>query len=320
MFLKRIKFSNLILVLSILLLIELVSSVVIKSNTNLVKFQKWNLDPAIGYVNEPGEHHLIDIGNDIFRTILEDGSRKTGKDNHFSSEILFLGDSFTIGLGLSDNETFTWKLQDKLSNTRIKNFGVGGYGTCQALLMLKRVLAQGSPNNINVVYGFSDFHAFRNVRNRVTEFELAKFSPDYREVIPFCSFDDSGNLNVSELKKFNPILIKASKSVIIDSLYKLYLLIFKKENQDKWKLTFDLIKVMKKEVESRGGKFYVFLQQVEPENMDMIKSSFSGLGVEVIDGNIPATQQDMHFYEGHPNKKANQFWADLLLEYFSRPE
>jgi hypothetical protein len=51
--------------------------------------------------------------------------------------ILVLGDSFTFGEEVSDDETFPHYLESALPNTEVVNFGVQGYGHDQMLLCLK---------------------------------------------------------------------------------------------------------------------------------------------------------------------------------------
>jgi hypothetical protein len=43
---------------------------------------------------------------------------------------LILGDSFTFGDEVSDNETYSYYLQQMLPHTEVINMGVHGYGHC----------------------------------------------------------------------------------------------------------------------------------------------------------------------------------------------
>ena len=94
-----------------------------------------------------------------------DGSRTTQNEGSAApsnfSKIVFVGDSFTFGEGLDDQETLPWRLQELLPDRRVVNHGVGGYGTCQAMLRVSQLKDSLSPGDI-VVYGFSFFHEERN--------------------------------------------------------------------------------------------------------------------------------------------------------------
>ena len=70
-------------------------------------------------------------------TILKDGSRFSGKISGDSEvDVLFIGGSFTQGWAVDDQETFPWFFQKKIPNLKVKNYGVGGYGTYQSFLLL----------------------------------------------------------------------------------------------------------------------------------------------------------------------------------------
>jgi hypothetical protein len=53
------------------------------------------------------------------------------------ARILILGDSFTFGGEVSDNETYPFYLQQMVPNCEAINFGVYGYGHDQMLVYLK---------------------------------------------------------------------------------------------------------------------------------------------------------------------------------------
>jgi len=77
---------------------------------------------------------------DALTTINKDGYRiPTAKDNN--PDVVFIGDSFTYGQGLSDNDTFVMKYctQAKLS---CMNLGVPGYGTIDAVERLEVFLTE----------------------------------------------------------------------------------------------------------------------------------------------------------------------------------
>ena len=77
---------------------------------------------------------------DALTTINKDGYRiPTAKDNN--PDVVFIGDSFTYGQGLSDNDTFVMKYctQAKLS---CMNLGVPGYGTIDAVERLEIFLTE----------------------------------------------------------------------------------------------------------------------------------------------------------------------------------
>lgn len=74
--------------------------------------------------------------------------------------IFFLGDSLTLGWGVSEKETFSRRLEEKLSETcghlKIFNFGHGNYNLVRSVRLLKKVLLHMKPHGIFVYYFIND--------------------------------------------------------------------------------------------------------------------------------------------------------------------
>ena len=104
------------------------------------------------------------------------------RDREFSVEkpnstfrIIFLGDSFTFGIGIESNETFPKLLENKLNEVKngksyeVMNFGVPGYNTLDEIQFFKDVGLKYNPNM--VVVGFIDNDIDDNVEmwQRISE-------------------------------------------------------------------------------------------------------------------------------------------------------
>jgi hypothetical protein len=75
--------------------------------------------------------------------------------------ILILGDSFTFGDQVSDNETYSHYLQEMLPNTEVINMGVHGYGHDQMLILFKEEGVKYQPDI--VILGFLPLDMSRNL-------------------------------------------------------------------------------------------------------------------------------------------------------------
>jgi hypothetical protein len=75
--------------------------------------------------------------------------------------ILVLGDSFTFGTDVSDDETYSHDLESALPNTEVLNLGVQGYGQDQMLLYLKEEGVKYRPEI--VILGFAYMDTNRNL-------------------------------------------------------------------------------------------------------------------------------------------------------------
>jgi lysophospholipase L1-like esterase len=81
--------------------------------------------------------------------------------NPSKTRILVLGDSFTFGEEVSDNETYPCNLQQLLPNTEIINFGMRGYGHDQMLIYLQEEGIKYEPDV--VILGFLTPDTTRNM-------------------------------------------------------------------------------------------------------------------------------------------------------------
>ena len=103
-------------------------------------------DKALGWKIRPnwqGKHSHKDF--DVNYNINRDGYRLAPNlESNTTKTVLVAGDSFTFGIGVNDNQTFT-NLLNKESKTEDKglnfiNLGVPGYSTDQELLLLQKEL------------------------------------------------------------------------------------------------------------------------------------------------------------------------------------
>jgi hypothetical protein len=104
-------------------------------------------DKELGWIPKEGDYQRNVWNTRV--TILKDGVRSNGNNKQIESGeiILAVGDSFTFGDQVSDDETWPARLE-KLSNTRVINGGVFGYGVDQSYLRMQALAAKYKPNII----------------------------------------------------------------------------------------------------------------------------------------------------------------------------
>lgn len=158
---KKIFFLNIIILLIFFLFIEFCVRVylVVKNNNTLsflknppsIKIDKYRnileYSPVLGFVPKKNIQLKVDLeywDNSIL-TINELGFRKGIENNiNMNDPILIAGDSFVFGNQVNDFETWPAFLQKKDYN--IFNLGVGGFGTAQSLLRIKKFIKNNSIN------------------------------------------------------------------------------------------------------------------------------------------------------------------------------
>jgi len=110
--------------------------------------------------------------------------------------IVLVGDSFTFGLGVANDETWGAELERRLADTEVLNLGVNGYGTDQQFLYWKREGARYAPDVVLLGIYVPDFH-----RNTLSVRELPK--PRF--------FVDTGELSLSPTPLATPREVLAQR-------------------------------------------------------------------------------------------------------------
>ena len=123
-------------------------------------------DPELGWVNVPNTHITDMYGPGRSVTINGQGFRSTA---YFSAAVppgkvraVCVGDSFTFGFGVDDEQTWCRRLETLDARLETVNMGQGGYGIDQAYLWYKRDGGQIEHNL--VLFGFinTDFERMQH--------------------------------------------------------------------------------------------------------------------------------------------------------------
>ncbi len=98
-------------------------------------------DKECGWVLEPGPQQSFEDPS-VYENILPNGMRRARKEEHTGRpyRVLMIGDSYTFGVGVRDEDTYVWKLNELMPNVEFDNGAVGGYGPHQALMLLRRLI------------------------------------------------------------------------------------------------------------------------------------------------------------------------------------
>jgi hypothetical protein len=84
--------------------------------------------------------------------------------------VLVLGDSFTYGVGVEDDETFSARLEQLEPGLEVINTGANGYGTGQELLLLRDEGLAFAPDIVVLAFFWNDIR--NNVERPVLRFSL----------------------------------------------------------------------------------------------------------------------------------------------------
>ncbi|MGO9519309.1 MAG: SGNH/GDSL hydrolase family protein [Candidatus Korobacteraceae bacterium] len=121
--------------------------------------------PTRGWAVMPDIKNMTPFGKGKFVNTNSKGLRSNAEYEYAPTpgkqRILVLGDSFTFGTDVSDDETYSHDLESALPNTEVLNLGVQGYGQDQMLLYLKEEGVKYRPEI--VILGFAYMDTNRNL-------------------------------------------------------------------------------------------------------------------------------------------------------------
>ena len=150
--------------------------------------------PTLGCQMRPGHYRVtLGAGYPFSATHMANTLRVTAPDDRPGPaddrpELWLLGDSFTYGYGVDDEDTFPWRLQAQLPEYKVVNFGVPAYSTVQSCVQLREALAQGRRPRAAVALYFAE-HDSRNTmlrgRRQIFHFwnRLGELTPPYARLV-----------------------------------------------------------------------------------------------------------------------------------------
>ena len=123
-------------------------------------------DSTKGWVSKPNLRDMPVFDSKVLSTNSK-GFRGTTEYQYIKDQdkirILVIGDSYTFGEEVSDNETYPFYLQELIQNSEVMNLGMHGYGHDQMLIFLKEEGFRYKPDI--VILGFIHPDMTRNMVN-----------------------------------------------------------------------------------------------------------------------------------------------------------
>lgn len=274
-------------------------------------------DRELGWRARPGRYvqpPYAPEGTPITMTILPDGSRATApsRDPSPVGTILLVGDSFTLGWAVSDDETFAWKLQARWPKAAVVNRAWAGYGTLQSLVVLERALPTMRPP-ILVLYGFITHHEDRNVASAAWLEMLAAHSSTSNTSVPFATLGDGPTVVRHEPTSI-PELPLRRHSALVRLVERTWLEgTAARRTADRRETTDRLLLAMQDVATRQGARFAVVLLTASQEGGEHYVDYLPAHGVDLVDCAIPVVPALRVPGEIHPNGVLHGMYADCIV-------
>jgi lysophospholipase L1-like esterase len=229
----------------------------------------FRFDPLYGWGNNPHAKGQFKMEDSVSEVKINSRGLRLDKDHsyarHGKPRLAIMGDSFTWGYGVDNDERFSDILERDFFRTEVEvfNAGVIGYGTDQELLLYENEITKYQPDVVILALDLTDIY-YDNYQT------LAYGYPK-----PHFEKDDKGGVrlnNIAALRNYNPADSKAfatgglrvikflrerlNSSPLITDAYLKYLVYSNKVDLE---LSERLIKRFEASVKKDGGKFLVFI-------------------------------------------------------------
>ena len=279
-------------------------------------------DPQLGWFHRPNVKESFRIPDQPLHTVstVENGARATGPrvfTRELRRDIIFVGCSFTYGWGLNDEETFAWKVQAALPYWNVHNFGVDGYGTCQAYMLLKRVFQSEHFHKPVVIYGFIDEHEQRNVADFFWHYLLSNRTATDNISLPSCILDSSGSISFNPPRPYPHFPFRHTLAVV-PIFEKVYL---KLEGASRARqsqmITERLMVEMEEFTKAQSGNFAVLFFNRGGSRENHYREFLENRGTLIIQFD-PSEQRNtaaLTFPDGHPNTRMTDLIAKSVVKF-----
>ena len=116
----------------------------------------YQFDDKLGWFPKKNENVVFKGSREIKVKHNKFGFRDDEHGEKTKERILFIGDSFTWGYDVEEEERFTNLLQNRIENWEMLNLGVSGYGTDQAFILLQDRFDQYQPDIVFLTFCSND--------------------------------------------------------------------------------------------------------------------------------------------------------------------
>lgn len=277
-------------------------------------------DSELGWKNRQDGVFYPDSSLTAKMTLGAGGERLAFESKHILSNdnVLFVGGSFVQGQGVNDKETFAYRINQKFPTLRVRNFGVGAYGTYQSYLFMKKYFdVNGATEHTSLtIYGLIEDHFRRNLTPSSWVRQLRSLKGGFIVPPHVRSRDGDFEFRDARFENYWPL---ETKSALVTLLHHSYLTLRYTDNRNGQFIVMEmLLRKIRDLAASNGSKLlvvYLHGMRDAPEFQQAVKRS----GVEYIDCEFPELFATGHrLARGHPDSVIHNAYADCIANWMVR--
>jgi hypothetical protein len=274
-------------------------------------------DPQLGWKNREGQFDMVDPQRKtpFHYTNWSQGRRATadrdpapnpGNGAAGAPRVLFFGDSYVQGYGLSNEQTFAWIVQQNHPELAISNFGTADYGTYQSYLAIAKYVR----GPCSVFYLFNTFHEGRNVAE--PDWVRIVREPPQGLFFPYADLTDGAlRQKQSPGEMVWPVSRWLRTAALAEDYYQRAAYFPRMRNRRR--VTQAILAKMNRAVEAAGGKFTVIFFDMTPDQRRDYRDFARLHAIRFVDcDHAEMTDKRLRLSDGHPNKELNRLLARWL--------
>ena len=257
--------------------------------------------------NGSGEMHVL--GRTVIMDVDATGCRPViGQPIIGERTLAVYGCSFTYGLAIAANETFSSLLQGMFPTWRVENYGVPSYGTSQNLIQLERETRWAKPELVTFCWIESHLHrsapdiGWIQMASSYMPRPASREAPEPR--LPRAKLDQDGALQMGSVRFPRHDLIGIDLSDFAQDPYYVDL------------VSFALFKRANTIVTEYGGHF--FITTLEGRFSGELARRLAENFIPVVNASISGNEYRCLPDDLHPNAFANRIYADRIRDYLLR--
>lgn len=286
----------------------------------------------IGWFNAPAD--VVVDGEDPaeLRSVDEKRGRVTPYVENPSSYALFMGCSYTLGMGVGDHDNYVWRIAEHFPDVQFDNLGANNYGTQQCCMLMarqeyERQHGREEHHYDKLFYGFIGDHVNRN-----WEF---KFSNDWKNNLVFSRGSTVEDNNVlyhgkeviwwPGCDKFRLVVFFRNlfaKFIIFQNRHYLHSVFMDLDHilddneqqeieNEQYKIFNGIISDMLKISKLYGAEFYILYLDIDVDNKINQELFDSGLHtINLVYPDIHSARCRVRGHGAHPNASVHKYWAD----------
>jgi hypothetical protein len=279
------------------------------NNPSVYKF-----DEKLGWKSKKGFYEIVASEKYKVKSqmnILDEGNRVVASSNKNKEKIIIIGGSFTQGWGVNDEDTFSFRIQKKFNNYKVKNFGQGGFGSVQSYLLLEDVLKKNKNVKL-IVYGFIDHHEYRNVARGEWLGLLLRYSNiGYSSTpkVPYALIDKNDKIIFHKPTGYLRLPFRENSS-LITLIEKSYMRVITKSRKKQQKKVLRKLVFKMNEISKQSNSEFLFVNlksNIEEHKKFLLKNN-----IDFVDCNLSLTEEFLVKGNYHPNAKAHSFYGKCI--------